>query len=209
MVDKILALLSALPRELYVLIISMLPIVELRGAVPIGAVLDIPFYLNFILAVVGNIIPVPLILLFIPKLLDLMERVKIFKPIVRWLRGKADKHSKKVLVDEVSDAKPEETAEICGEAQTKPEETVEGCDKAADEQTAGTRKMTKSIFIALMLFVALPIPGTGAWTGSLVASLFDLPKKESFLAVLLGVLICGVIMTLASYGVLGFLSFLI
>ena len=69
--------------------------------------------------------------------------------------------------------------------------------------------MTPAIFIALMLFVALPIPGTGAWTGSLVAALFDLQKKQSFLAVALGVLICGVIMCLASYGVVGFLKFLL
>ena len=69
--------------------------------------------------------------------------------------------------------------------------------------------MTKGIFIALLLFVAIPLPGTGAWTGSLVASLFNLPKKWSLLAVFLGVLLSGVIMTLASYGVLGFLSFLL
>ena len=69
--------------------------------------------------------------------------------------------------------------------------------------------MTKGVFIALFIFVAIPLPGTGAWTGSLVASLFNLPKKWSFLAVLLGVLTSGVIMTLASYGVLGFLSFLV
>ena len=60
-----------------------------------------------------------------------------------------------------------------------------------------------------MLFVAIPLPGTGAWTGSLVASLFGLPKRSSFLAVTLGVLISGVIMCLASYGVLGFLNFLL
>ena len=68
---------------------------------------------------------------------------------------------------------------------------------------------TRALFISLLLFVALPVPGTGAWSGSLVASLFGLPKKESFFAILFGVLICGVIMCLASYGVLGFLSFLI
>ena len=69
--------------------------------------------------------------------------------------------------------------------------------------------MTEGAFVALMLFVALPIPGTGAWTGALVASLFGMPKLHSFLAILSGVLICGVIMCLASYGVLGFLAFLL
>ena len=72
----------------------------------------------------------------------------------------------------------------------------------------GERRMSAGIFIGLMMFVALPIPGTGAWSGALVAALFDLPKKQSFLAIMLGVLICAAIMTLASYGVLGFLEFL-
>ena len=203
MVDKILAVLSALPKELYVFIISMLPIVELRGAVPIGAVLDIPFYLNYILAITGNILPVPLILLFIPKILDLMERVKFLKPVVSWLRGKAQKHSKKVIVTEEVAAESD-SGELSGSIDAHSEQAAD-----VTVQTGGGRKMTKAIFIALMLFVALPVPGTGAWTGSLVAALFDLPKKESFIAIVTGVLICGVIMTLASYGVLGFLSFLI
>lgn len=184
MVDKILAFFSALPRELYIFVISMLPIVELRGAVPIGAYLGVPFYLNFILAVLGNMLPVPFILLFIPKILTFLERFKIFRPMVRWLRGKADKHSAKVIVEE------------------EKRDAVEG------DEPSKARVMTPAIFIALMMFVALPIPTTGAWTGSLIAALFNLPFKKSLLAVFLGVLICGTIMTLASYGILGFLSFL-
>ena len=66
--------------------------------------------------------------------------------------------------------------------------------------------MTRGIFIALILFVAIPLPGTGAWTGSLIASLFNLPKRWSMLAVTLGVLTSGVVMCLASYGVVGFLN---
>lgn len=180
MVAKILAFFSALPRELYIFVISMFPIVELRGAVPVGAYLGVPFYLNYLLAVIGNLLPVPFILLFIPKILTFLERFKFFAPMVRWLRGKADKHSGKVLVDEAES------------------ETEQGEE----------RKMSTGVFVALMMFVALPIPTTGAWTGSLIASLFGLPFKKSLLAVTLGVLICGVIMTLASYGVVGFLSFL-
>jgi hypothetical protein len=71
------------------------------------------------------------------------------------------------------------------------------------------RKMTTAIFTALMLFVAIPLPGTGAWTGSLIAALFCLPKRWAMLSITLGVLISGVIMCLASYSVFGFLSFLI
>ena len=99
MVAKILAFFAALPRELYIFVISMLPIIELRGAVPVGAYLGVPFYLNYILAVVGNMLPVPFILLFIPKFLTFLDRFKFFQPMVRWLRGKADKHSGKVLKD--------------------------------------------------------------------------------------------------------------
>ena len=69
--------------------------------------------------------------------------------------------------------------------------------------------LSPAVFCALLLFVAIPLPGTGAWTGSLVAALFNLPKRSSLLAISLGVLICGVIMCLASYGVLGFLKFLL
>ena len=69
--------------------------------------------------------------------------------------------------------------------------------------------MPKGAFLGLLLFVLIPFPGTGAWTGSLVASLFGFPKLKSFLAITLGVLGCGLIMCLASYGVLGFLSFLV
>ena len=183
MVESVLAFFAELPRELYVLVISMLPIVELRGAVPIGAILELPFYVNLPLAVLGNLLPVPFILLFISKLLDLLGRTRAFEPMVRWLRKKAEKYSGRVLRDGA------------------PEEGAEG-------ETAAV-VMDGRLFIALMLFVALPVPGTGAWTGSLVAALFSLPRKGSFAAIALGVLICGLIMSLASYGVLGFLSFLI
>ena len=206
MTDAILEFFSSLPNELYVFLISILPIIELRGAVPVGAILGMPFYLNYPLAVIGNILPVPFILLFIPKILSFLERFKIFRPMVRWLRGKAEKHSSKVIVKEqtAEDHETEdETPDVCEADET---ETPNG--DADDADAPAERKMTAAIFISLMMFVALPIPGTGAWSGSLVASLFNLPKKRAFLAILLGVLICGVIMTLASYGVVGFLSFL-
>lgn len=149
---------------LYVFLISMLPVVELRAAIPVGAALKLPFWQNFLAATIGNLLPVPFILLFIPQILDFLGRFRFFAPVVNWLRAKAEKHSEKIL---------------------------------------------RGAFVGLMLFVMIPCPGTGAWTGSLVAALFRLPRRASFLAILLGVLGCAVIMTLASYGVLGFLSFLI
>ena len=195
MIDKLGVLLSALPKELYVFIISMLPIVELRGAIPVGAALNIPFYLNYLIAVVGNLLPVPFILMFIPKILDFMVRFKFFRPVVEWLRKKADKNSGKILKTKGS----ENGENVEGES-------AEGESGAEEDKK---EKMSWGIFTALMIFVAVPLPGTGAWTGSLVAALFNLPKRYSFLAATLGVMISGVIMCLASYGVLGFLKFLL
>lgn len=254
MTEAILDFLKNLPEELIVFLISILPIIELRGAVPIGAIFGLPFYTNYALSVLGNILPIPFILLFIPKILDFLARFKIFRPMVEWLRKKANKHSSKVLGDEArpstesieASAAADSTAEAqaaTAEAQAVTAEAIDATAEAVDavaeavetsleavdtvgeesEITADTveastpsaprtkqkRKMSKAIFIALLLFVALPAPGTGGWTGALIASLFDLPKKWSFLSIFLGVLLCGVIMCLASYGVLGFLSFLL
>ena len=190
------AFFASLPSELYVFLISILPIVELRGAIPVGAALGVPFYINYPLSVLGNMLPVPFILLFIPKILDFLMRFKLFRPVVLWLRKKADKHKGKVLRD--------------GEEAPEGEKLSEGeacqCEVALSSHTV--RPMTRGIFIALLLFVAIPAPGTGAWTGGLIASLFNLPRRSSALSILLGVLLSGVVMCLASYGVLGFLSFL-
>lgn len=303
--EAILKFFSSLPREIYVFIISMLPIVELRGAIPIGASLDIPFYLNYLLAIVGNLLPVPFILYFISRFMDFLARFRIFRPMINWIRRKADKHSSKVIKEDkkavcqqnpdtpspestestlaceskaesaenllaceadaesdakssacdieaesgakssacAADAKSSEkslpsdaechesrpsvnisssdagAAEISAEASSStienstPLSSSENVNSTEADVTSGApdgakpkRKMTRAIFIALILFVAIPIPGTGAWTGSLIAALFNLPKKRSLLAVTVGVLISGVIMTLASYGVIGFLS---
>lgn len=184
MAEQIASFFAGLPAELIVFLISILPIVELRGAIPVGAlVFGLPFYTNYLLSIVGNLLPIPFILIFIPKILNFLERFKLFRPMVEWLKKKADKHSSRVLGEQG--------------------------DNALDTACATKRKMSKSIFAALLLFVAIPLPGTGAWTGSLVASLFYLPKWQSMFAITLGVLLSGVIMSLASYGVLGFLSFLL
>jgi uncharacterized membrane protein len=177
-VEAILEFLSGLPRELYVFVISMLPIIELRGSIPVGAAIGLPFYINYPLSVLGNMLPVPFILLLIPRLLDFLSRFKLFKPMVGWLRRKAEKNKTRVLVD-------------------------------GEDATEERRGMSKRVFFALALFVAIPLPGTGAWTGALVASLFNLPKRYSLLATLIGVLLSGVVMALASYGVVEFLKIFI
>lgn len=179
---------------IWVFFISMLPLIELRGAIPVGAVLNIPFYINFICAVIGNLLPVPFILIFIPKILDFMYRFKKLRPIVDWLHKKADKNKSKIERSNNGD----NTAEV----------TIAEADEVSAKAAEGIRLMPAGAFIGLMLFVLIPAPGTGAWTGALVASLFGFPKMKSFVAILLGVIGCGVIMCLASYGVLEFLTFL-
>ena len=171
----------------WVLFISMLPIIELRGAIPVGAALGLEFYENYICAVIGNILPVPFILIFIPKILKFLGKFRLFHPIVDWLEKKAHKNRGKIIKSETSE---------------------DGVAVDIESTVSQKKSMSGATFIALMLFVLIPLPGTGAWTGSLVASLFDFPKKQSFIAVLLGVIGSGIIMCLASYGVVGFLSFL-
>ena len=166
---------------LIVFLCSMIPIVELRGASPLGAGISeiewvsevfnlgdeaaLPWWLNYLACVIGNMLPVPFILAFIKSVLNFMRRgPKFLSKIALWLDSKVQKHA---------------------------------------------AKFEKSEFIALLLFVGIPLPGTGAWTGSLVASLFDFPKKQSLLAITLGVLGACVIMTLASEGVVSAFQFFI
>ncbi len=145
-------------KAIWVFLISMVPIIELRGAIPVGAVMGLPFWMNYLLCVVGNFLPVPFILLFIRKILDWMKGVKRLDKIALWLEAKAQKKSDKVK---------------------------------------------KGVAIGLFLFVAIPLPGTGAWTGSLVAALFDVRMRYALPAIFLGVCTAGLIMTLGSYGLVG------
>ncbi len=159
MIDAIkLFLTEKLGAHFGVLICSMLPIIELRGAIPLGAWLELPWWLNYILAVIGNMLPIPFILLFINKFIAWMSRskVKFFNKIGTWLIHKAEKNREKI---------------------------------------------EKYSFWGVCLFVAVPLPVTGAWTGSLVAATIGMKWWKALLSCLIGVMIAGVIMTLASYGV--------
>lgn len=157
---------GAIKNILWVGFISMVPIIELRGAIPVGAGLGLPWYTCLLAAVIGNCIPVPFILLFIRKILDWMKRCRVafFQKVALWLENKAQKHSAKV---------------------------------------------EKYAALGLFVLVAIPLPGTGAWTGSLVAALFNVRGKYSVPAIVLGVVAAGIIVTLISYGALAFLSFLL
>ncbi len=144
-------------EELCVLFCSMLPIIELRGAIPMGAAFGLPWWQTYLIAVVGNMLPVPIILLFVKSVLNWMVgcKVKFFNKIANKMFEKAEKNREKI---------------------------------------------EKYAFWGLTLFVAIPLPATGAWTGTLVAALFDMKFWKSILSALLGVMIAGVVMTLISYG---------
>jgi uncharacterized membrane protein len=150
--------LETVGKELCVFFCSMLPIIELRGAIPLGAAFGLPWWQNYLIAVAGNMLPIPIILLFVKSVLNWMAkcRVKLFNKIANKMFEKAEKNRGKI---------------------------------------------EKYAFWGLTLFVAIPLPATGAWTGTLVAALFDMKFWKSILAALIGVLIAGVVMTLVSYGV--------
>ena len=144
--------------ELCVFFCAMLPIIECRGAVPLGCALGLPWWQNALFSMAGNLLPVPFILLFIRAILKWMRtcRVGFFNKIAAWLDRKIEKHK-------------------------------------------GT--IEKYSYWGIMIFVGLPIPGTGAWTGTLIASVLGLEPKKSFLAACGGVLMATAIMTVISYGV--------
>lgn len=149
--------------ELVILLISMSPIFELRGAIPVAiGVYDMPALSAFLWAVLGNIIPIIFIILGLDLLINklLIHRIYIFNRFFTWLFERTRrKHSKKI----------EKWKEL-----------------------------------ALMIFVAIPLPGTGAWTGALIAFVFGIPLKRAFPSISLGVIIAGVIVTLVTVGIINF-----
>ena len=152
--------LETVGRELCVFFCAMLPIIECRGAIPLGWGLGMPWWQTAIFSIAGNLLPVPFILLFIRAILRWMResRVKFFANTAAWLDRKIEKHKGSI---------------------------------------------EKYSYFGLVLFVAIPLPGTGAWTGTLIASVLGLDAKKSFFAATLGVLGATVIMTVLSYLGLG------
>lgn len=147
-------------KEAVVFIISMIPILELRGGLIVSKLLQVPITTAIPLCIIGNIIPIPFILLFIKQIFKWMKKIKIFRGLVEKLESKAMGKSDNIK---------------------------------------------KYEFWGLVLFVGIPLPGTGAWTGSLIAALLDVDFKKAVLAELLGIAIATVIMSIFSYGLLGVL----
>ena len=155
---------------LIVFLISMVPLIELRGAIPYGLALAEQFALSplliYIVAIIGNCLPVPFILLFIRKILAWMQasRVGFFRKVATFVVEKGER---------------------------------------------GFARVQKYANVGLFLFVAIPLPGTGAWTGSLIAALLDMKKRYAFLSIALGVITAGIIMSLITGGVLAGLGWLL
>ncbi|MBO4611093.1 MAG: small multi-drug export protein [Bacteroidales bacterium] len=155
-----------LKKYIIVFLISMVPLVELRLAIPYAVGVDLPIVPSIIIAVVGNMLPVPFIFFFARKVLEWGQDKKLIGGFCRWCISKG----------------------------------VKGSDKL---QKKGT-----GLYIALLLFVGIPLPGTGAWTGTLAASFLNMDFKKSVLAVMAGVLLAGAIMLAASLGLFGAIDFL-
>jgi len=142
---------SGIAKELIVVIISVLPIIELRGALPVAInVFNMPWYWAYCLAVIGNMLPVPILLLFFDALTRIVSKVEIGRKLVNWVLERTRRHGK----------------------------FIERYER-----------------IGLILFVAIPLPFTGAWTGSIAAFLMGMKFRYSFLSILCGVLISGAIVT--------------
>lgn len=150
--------LDGLSGEWVATIISMVPLLELRGGLLAASLLGVDILVAVPLCIIGNIIPIPFILWFITPIFNALKKTKLFRPLVEKLEAKAMGKSDKIQ---------------------------------------------KGYFWGLALFVGIPLPGTGAWTGALIATLLGIDFKKAFPAILLGILIATVIMALISYGLLG------
>ena len=136
----------------------MVPLIELRGALPVGAAMGLTLIPNLLVSIAGNIILIPFIILFSERLLDWLSGFKKIGPFFQKIRDRAIKKSKEI---------------------------------------------GKYELLGLCLFVAIPLPGTGAWTGALIAAVLRLKMLPSFISIAIGVVIAGIIMTILSYGTLG------
>lgn len=145
-----------IPPQLVVFLVSICPVLELRGGMIAARLLQLNFFEAFAISYVGNMLPIPFILLFIRKIFDAMKKTKFFSKIVIKLEARSEKNKEKVL---------------------------------------------KYKELGLLIFVAIPLPGTGGWSGALVAALMDLRMKKSLPLIAAGVFIAGLIMSLITYGI--------
>lgn len=148
---------SPMGKEIIVFVISLLPILELRGGLLAAGALNLSPFIAYPIAIVANLLPIPFILMFLTPIFNWMKKTKLFRGIVEKLEKKAEKNKS---------------------------------------------KFEKGEFVALILFVGIPIPGTGAWTGALIASVLGMNRKKAMLAITIGVFMASIIMMILSYGLL-------
>ena len=149
-------LLAGMPNQLIVFIVSMVPLIELRGGLIAAALLGMPMGEGILYCLAGNIVPVPFILLFITPIFAWLKKTKLFRPLVEKLEAKS---------------------------------------------LGKSDKIRKYEFWGLVLFVGIPLPGTGAWTGALIASLLEIKLKKAVPAIFLGLLLATTIMCIITYGI--------
>ena len=154
-----------LKKYLMIFLVSMVPLIELRGAVPIAVGMNLPLLPSYSICILGNMLPVPIIFFFARKVLEWGADKPVIGKFFTFCLEKGHKGGQKL------------------------------------QEKAG-----RGLFVALLLFVGIPLPGTGAWTGTLAASLLDMDFKSSVIAVMCGVVLAGVIMGLLSMGVFGALG---
>lgn len=155
-VNWITSSLGGLPKELVIFLISMVPILELRGGLIAAALLKVNMVKAIGICIVGNIIPIPFILIFIKKIFALLKKTKRFRPLIEKLEKKSMSKSDKIK---------------------------------------------KYEFVGLLLFVGIPLPGTGAWTGSLIAALLGIKNKKAVPAIFLGLILATIIMCTITYAI--------
>ena len=151
-----------LKKYLWIAFVSMVPLIDLRGAIRISQGLGMPIIPSYIVCIIANMIPVPIIYLFARKVLEWGADKPVIGGFFSWCLTKGGHGGQKLQA-----------------------------------------KAGRGLFLALLLFVGIPLPGTGAWTGTLAASILDMDFKSSVLAVMFGVLLAGIIMMCVSFGVFG------
>ena len=149
---------SVISHHAVIFLVSMIPILELRGGLIVGSLLHVPMWEAIPVCIVGNIIPVPFILLLITRIFALLRKTKLFRPLV---------------------------------------------DKLENRAMSKSDTIARYEFWGLMLFVGIPLPGTGAWTGSLIAALLGIKNRKAVPAILLGLIMATVIICVIFYGILG------
>ena len=142
-----------------VFFVSMVPLIELRGAIPYGVAFDLPLWLTYLIAIAGNMLPVPIIYLFARRVLLWGKDKKLIGRFFTFCLEKGEKAGRKLQA-----------------------------------------KAGRGLYWALLLFVGIPLPGTGAWTGSLIAAMLEMRVKEAFPPIALGVVTAGIIVAVVTYG---------